>query len=212
MEMIFQESLSNIKLEEKPKSGKFEFKKELSNRMVKDFELRQKLDKTLEPTYSELRQYRSNLELINYLNELIVKFEEYLKHPETGQIMNEQTFPLILLNGLNILCDKFNSKQEALNIIELLKKKSVKVYFYGLTIDILNLNLKLNWKLFKDLNKINLIIDEIKINGIKSNISTLKLLRLISNESKQFTNYNKQDEMELFKIEQYVSDLVETLQ
>jgi hypothetical protein len=220
--------------------GKFHFNRDVSVKILDDFEKKNKLEDALFEVFEEMKQLENDHKLIAYLTKVISDFDKVLSNNafktskfsdelitkisnDPKRSLNELTFPLIIMKGLLILAEDFNSKQEALNVIQYLKNQNLKVYFFGLTTDILNLELNIQWELYGDLNKVNSIIEELKINGIESNISTLQTLRKISGDYHQTIDpkyhlfdeenfnsvYNKQDELELYQIDQYVSDLVQ---
>lgn len=136
-----------------------------------------------------------------------------LNSPE-NPIIDIQTLPILLKFCLNSLTYDFNSISDSLLLIDYIKHhQSIELYGYGLNIDCYNSILIQIWTKTENLSLISSLIEELKINAIKPDLYTFKILSKIylhcmrvknSIKSEPYIIWN--DSSNIYKIRDYLND------
>lgn len=162
------------------------------------------LHTSLEQTLAALDGMKSDLELFEFMEPLIlqlnvrlskedstVPFDDALRTAIQKQsdasplepLCNEHTVPLLLIKVLGTLNEKFQSPDAALTLFELAKQQSLKTYVFLCVIGVYNQVLKLHWEGYKSVSCINTLLSDLKVNGIQGNSDTITVLGAVSREA-----------------------------
>ncbi len=180
--------------------------------MLENQKLRKALLEALNPTFKHMKTFKLDYDLIKFIRENILeKFKIYevhqkainkkLKGEETKvtpndieinnlkevlphmPIVDSRTLPLLLQEGIRLLAEEYGCVSGALSMFEEAKKNdNINIYIYGCTTDIYNEIIKIRWEYYKDIFGIDLLINEMELNGIKGNRGTADILKSVSSE------------------------------
>lgn len=191
-------------------------------------ENRNKLLKALEPTIKHLQAIPDDYSVIQYVNNLVARYQEVsasntslienyaeikkrsAQDPE-NPVVNHLTLSLLLKEA--ILCLQKIASPNAVNDIitmfESLKtSKPVEVMVYGCDIYVYNQMLEVFWDNYQDLNRIEALMLEIRMNAIYPNQETLEILKKISkNAHEMLTKGYKVNQLQDYLNEKYFGDI-----
>lgn len=102
--------------------------------------------------------------------------EASIKDP-ANPLVDKETLPVLLKFCLNSLTNDFESLDDALNLVNYIKKhQSIELYEFGMNIYVYNFLLKELWSKTENLQLISRIVDELRINAIPPDLVTYKIL------------------------------------
>lgn len=89
----------------------------------------------------------------------------------------------LLAEGMRLLSRSFQDLNSTVAIFHRIKSLGAESYVVGCSVAVYNLVLQAKWHSYRDLDIIEQLLDEMRVNGIEGDLETVQVLRAIINDS-----------------------------
>lgn len=128
----------------------------------------------------KLGQCSTDLELWDFMDTHVFK----LAQPDTNNKNNRNAFlnipsanyPDLIFAGMRLLRTVYNDYSGAVSIFERVKQLGAESYVVGCSVSVYNEMIKAKWHGFRDLQKVNELLEEMKINGVNGDHETYGII------------------------------------
>lgn len=89
----------------------------------------------------------------------------------------------LLAEGMKLLSRSFRDPSSTITIFHRIKSLGAESYVVGCSVAVYNLVIQAKWGSYRDLDMIEQLLDEMRVNGIEGDLETVQVLRAIINDS-----------------------------
>ncbi|KAF8461104.1 hypothetical protein BDZ91DRAFT_737860 [Kalaharituber pfeilii] len=143
----------------------------------------------------EMEKCKTDLDLIQYMDQHV--FSMVSPESPTSDALNikgkKYIFPStsyadLLAEGMRILSKIFKDLSGTLAIFERVKYLGPESYVVGCSVAVYNHVLEVKWEAYRDIHKIEDILEEMHVNGIEGDLHTVEILRTLSKDCLRMSN------------------------
>ncbi|KAI5793768.1 hypothetical protein DFH27DRAFT_567215 [Peziza echinospora] len=141
-------------------------------------------------TIHAMQSCKTDLELIEYMDKHVFTMVSS-DAPSSDSIAikgRKYTFPSasyadLLAEGIKLLRKTFRDLSGALSIFERIKALGATSYVVGCSVAVYNHVLEAQWEAYRDISRIEGVLEEMRINGIEGDSNTVEILRILTRDA-----------------------------